>query len=80
MAGIFIGLNAFHQLRQPQVNLPYFWCQLIISLDILAVVISNREFAHEFPRRSLYFLALGQLVYVWISGTRRLRLQVPALL
>ncbi len=63
MAGIVIGLNAFHQFRQPQVNLPYFWCQLVISLDILAVVICNREFAHDFPRLNSVFRLIEILVF-----------------
>ena len=50
IAGILILFNAIHQLQQPKLNQLYFWCQLIIGIDILVVVFTNRNLVQELPR------------------------------
>ena len=80
IAGILILLNATHQLQQPKINHLYFWCQLIIGIDILIVVFTNRNLAQELPKVNAVFRFIECIIFLgaaailltetnWIAGT-----------
>ena len=80
VAGLLILLNAIHQLQQPVPNHLYFWCQLMIGLDILIVVFANRNLVQELPRMNTVFRFIECIIFLgaaalllsesnWIMGT-----------
>jgi hypothetical protein len=80
VAGILILINAIHQLQQPKLNHLYFWCQLIIGIDILIVVFTNRNLVQELPRMNAIFRFIECVIFLgaaailltetnWIMGT-----------
>jgi hypothetical protein len=80
IAGVLILLNAIHQLQQPKLNHLYFWCQLIIGIDILVVVFTNRNLVQELPRMNTIFRFIECIIFLgaaaillteanWIMGS-----------
>jgi hypothetical protein len=63
IAGILILFNAIHQLQQPRLNPLYFWCQLIIGIDILVVVFTNRNLVQELPRMNTIFRFIECIIF-----------------
>ncbi|MEP6747066.1 MAG: hypothetical protein ABJB86_05040 [Bacteroidota bacterium] len=64
VAGILILANAIHQLQQPKLNYLYFWCQLIIGIDILIVVFTNRNLVQELPRMNIVFRFIECVIFL----------------
>ncbi len=64
IAGLIILSNAIAEGLQPHLNHLYFWCQLIIGLDIIIMVFTNRNLAQEFPLINSIFRLLESLVFV----------------
>jgi hypothetical protein len=64
IAGIIILSNAVAEALQPHLNHLYFWCQLIIGLDIIILVFTSRNLAEEFPRVNAIFRMLESLVFM----------------
>ncbi len=64
IAGLLILFNAIHQLQQPKLNHLYFWCQLIIGIDILVVVFTNRNLVQELPRMNTIFRFIECLIFL----------------
>jgi hypothetical protein len=80
IAGLLILFNAIHQLQQPKLNHLYFWCQLIIGIDILIVVFTNRNLVQELPKMNTIFRFIECLIFLgaaailltetnWIMGS-----------
>ena len=80
VAGLLILVNAIHQLQQPQLNHLYFWCQLIVGIDILIVVFINRNLVQELPGMNMVFRFIESIIFLgaaailltesnWIMGT-----------
>jgi hypothetical protein len=63
IAGILILFNASHQLQQPTLNHLYFWCQLIIGIDVLIVVVTNRNLVQELPRMNTIFRFIECIIF-----------------
>ena len=64
VAGLLILLNAIHQLQQPVLNQLYFWCQLMIGIDILIVVFANRNLVQELPRMNTVFRFIECVIFL----------------
>jgi hypothetical protein len=54
-AGLLIITHAFSHFNQPESSLVYFWCQLIISLDIFILVLAGKDALYQLPRVNLFF-------------------------
>jgi hypothetical protein len=67
IAGIIILSNAVGEALQPHLNHLYFWCQLIIGLDIIILVFTSRNLVQEFPRINMVFRFLESLVFAGAS-------------
>jgi hypothetical protein len=67
IAGIIILSNAVAEALQPHLNHLYFWCQLIIGLDIIILVFTSRNLVHELPRINMIFRFLESLVFAGAS-------------
>lgn len=76
VAGLLIlthAISHFHRQESPTV---YFWCQVIISLDIFILVGAGRGILHQLPRVNLFFriveivffLGIGWIM--WLEGNR----------
>ncbi len=74
LAGALIlahALGHYHREESPTI---YFWCQLIISLDIFLLVLVGRDALRQMPRVNLFFRSveiiffLGIGVLMWVSG------------
>jgi hypothetical protein len=63
IAALLILGNAIHQLQQPKLNHLYFWCQLIVGLDILIVVFTNRNLVQELPRMNTVFRFIECVIF-----------------
>ncbi len=64
IAGLLILINAAHQLQQPKLNHLYFWCQLLIGLDILIVVFTNRNLVQELPKMNMVFRFIESIIFL----------------
>jgi hypothetical protein len=64
IAGIIILSGAITEALQPHLNHLYFWCQLIIGLDIIIVVFTNRNLFREMPAVNAVFRLLESLVFL----------------
>jgi len=66
-AGAFIlshALSHFHRAETPGI---YFWCQLVISLDIFILVLAGRESLRELPNVNLFFRVVEILFFLVIG-------------
>ena len=86
-AGLLIlshALSHFHRQESPAV---YFWCQLIISLDIFILVLAGRDLLRQMPNVNLFFriveivffLGIGLILLMegnWTSGIIHLALSL----
>jgi hypothetical protein len=64
IAGLIILSNAIAEGLQPHLNHLYFWCQLIIGLDIIIMVFTNRNLVQELPLINSIFRLLESLVFL----------------
>lgn len=64
IAGLLILVNAIHQLQQPKMVHLYFWCQLIVGIDILIVAFANRNLVQELPRINTIFRFIECLIFL----------------
>lgn len=55
LAGMAILANAFSLYRNPTINPVYFWCQLIVAIDIVLLVFLTRNLIEELPKINLAF-------------------------
>ena len=55
LAGMAILANAFSLYRNPTINPVYFWCQLIVAIDIVLLVFLTRNLVEELPKINLAF-------------------------
>ncbi len=80
IAGLLILINAITQLQQTGFNRIYFWCQLLISVDIIIVVFTTRNLAQELPKMNTVFRFIECIIFLaaafilfsaskWIMGS-----------
>src|SRR5258708_20280261 len=86
-AGLLILSHAISHFRQQESPPLYFWCQLIISLDIFILVLAGRDALGKLPKVNLFFrlveilffLGIGLLMLFarnWLTATIHLSLSV----
>ncbi|MGB8194860.1 MAG: hypothetical protein WCF67_23195 [Chitinophagaceae bacterium] len=78
-AAIVIVSHAISHISQPNFNQLYFWCQLILAIDIILLVFLGRNILASVPRVNLFFrfveflffLLVGTLLLLkanWVTG------------
>lgn len=78
-AAIVIISHAISHLNQPDHSQVYFWCQLILGLDIFLLVFIGRNLLATLPKvnlffrfiEGLFFLCIGILLLAkggWVNG------------
>ena len=51
-------------MQQPKLNHLYFWCQLFVAIDILVVVLTNRNLVQELPRMNTVFRFIECIIFL----------------
>jgi len=72
LAGCLILIHAMSHFRGKELSSLYFWCQLLISLDIFILVLAGRDILRQLPRVNLlfrlveiiFFLGIGTLMLI----------------
>jgi len=78
-AAIVIISHAISHVNQPNSNQVYFWCQVVLAIDIVLLVFLGRNILATLPKVNLFFrfveflffLFVGTLLLLkssWISG------------
>lgn len=67
-AGILILTHAISHFRSEESHTLYFWCQLIISLDIFLLVLAGKDILRHLPRVNLFF-RLVEIIFFLGIGT-----------
>ncbi|MDR3712489.1 MAG: hypothetical protein P4L51_06715 [Puia sp.] len=68
-AGLLILSHAISHMNQPESAPVYFWCQLLISLDIFILVLVGRDTLTQLPRVNLFFRVVELLFFLGIGVT-----------
>src|SRR5579872_2510383 len=68
LAGALILAHAVSHFRSETTHTLYFWCLLLISLDIFLLVIAGRDLLHQLPRVNLFF-RLVEIIFFFCIGT-----------
>jgi hypothetical protein len=66
-AGLLILTHAISHIHRQETPTLYFWCQLIISLDIFILVLAGRETLQELPNVNLFFRVVEILFFLVIG-------------
>jgi len=67
-AGALILTHAIGHFRSEESHTLYFWCQLIISLDIFVLVLAGKDILRQLPRVNLFF-RLVEIIFFLGIGT-----------
>src|SRR5579863_5571702 len=67
LAGALILAHAISHFRGEATHTLYFWCLLIISLDIFLLVLVGRELLLQMPRISLLFRSIEIIFFLGIG-------------
>lgn len=67
-AGLLILTHAISHFRGEETHNLYFWCQLIISLDIFLLVLAGKDVLRQMPRVNLFF-RLVEIIFFLGIGT-----------
>lgn len=67
LAGILLLAHAISHFRSETTHTLYFWCLLIISLDIFLLVIAGRDLLRQLPRVNLFF-RLVEIIFFFGIG------------
>lgn len=68
LAGVLILAHAISHFRSENTHTLYFWCLLLISIDILLLVIAGRDLLQQLPRVNLFF-RLVEIIFFFCIGT-----------
>lgn len=71
IAALLILIHAIQHYREPNNNLWYSGCLILIAADILILVFALRNLVYEWPRINLFFRSLEGLFFLGI-GTQAL--------
>jgi hypothetical protein len=66
-AGLLILTHAISHFHQRESATVYFWCQVIISLDIFILVVAGRELLRQLPRVNLFFRVVEIVFFLGIG-------------
>ena len=86
-AAIVIISHAISHINQPDFSMLYFWCQLILGLDIFLLVFLGRNILLTLPRVNLFFrfveflffLVAGVMLFLkssWVPGLFHLAISI----
>jgi hypothetical protein len=67
VAALMILTHAMSHFQRHESPTLYFWCQLIISLDILILVGAGRELLRQLPRVNLFFRVVEIIFFLLIG-------------
>ncbi|HMH21576.1 MAG TPA: hypothetical protein VK563_07365 [Puia sp.] len=68
-AGLIILTHAFSHLHQQESNAVYFWCQLLIAVDIFVLVFAGGNVLSALPKVNLFFRLIEILFFLGIGLT-----------
>jgi len=66
-AGLLILTHAISHFRSEETHTLYFWCQLIISLDIFLLVLAGKDVLRQMPRVNLFFRIVEIIFFLGIG-------------
>lgn len=67
VAGLLILTHAISHFRSEESPTLYFWCQLMISLDIFLLVLAGRDILRQLPRVNLFFRVVEIIFFLGIG-------------
>jgi hypothetical protein len=67
VAGLLILTHAISHFRSSESPTLYFWCQLLISLDIFILVLAGRDVLRQLPRVNLFFRVVEIIFFLGIG-------------
>lgn len=67
LAGALILAHAISHFRGETRHTLYFWCQLIISIDIFLLVLVGRDILQQTPRINLFFRVVEIIFFLGIG-------------
>jgi hypothetical protein len=67
VAGLLILTHAISHFRSEESPTLYFWCQLMISLDIFLLVLAGRDILRQLPRVNLFFRVVEIVFFLGIG-------------
>ena len=70
-AAVLILTHAVSHFRGEESHTLYFWCQLIISLDIFLLVLAGKDILRQLPKVNLFF-RLVEIIFFLGIGTMML--------
>ena len=66
-AGLLILTHAISHFRSEESPTPYFWCQLLISLDIFILVLACGDVLRQLPKVNLFFRVVEIVFFLGIG-------------
>src|SRR5580704_5008875 len=66
-AGLLILTHAISHFRSEESPTLYFWCLLLISLDIFILVLAGRDVLRQLPRVNLFFRLVEIIFFLGIG-------------
>ncbi|HEY4206918.1 MAG TPA: hypothetical protein VGM31_08900 [Puia sp.] len=67
VAGLLILSHALSHVHSQESRPVYFWCQLIISLDIFILVLAGRDMLSQLPQVNLFFRIVEIVFFLGIG-------------
>lgn len=67
LAGVLILAHALSHLYHKESPTVYFWCQLLISLDLFVLVLAGRDILRQVPRVNLFF-RIVEIIFFLVIG------------
>ena len=67
LAALLILTHALSHFRHEESPTVYFWCQLLISLDILLLVLAGRDVLRQLPKVNLFFRIVEIVFFLGIG-------------
>jgi hypothetical protein len=67
LAALLILTHALSHFRHEESPTVYFWCQLLISLDILLLVLAGRDVLRQLPKVNLFFRVVEIVFFLGIG-------------
>jgi hypothetical protein len=66
-AGLLILTHAISHFRGEESHTLYFWCMLIISLDIFLLVLAGKDILRQLPKVNLFFRFVEIIFFLGIG-------------
>jgi hypothetical protein len=68
LAGLLILTHALSHFRHEESPTVYFWCQLLISMDIFLLVLAGGDVLRQLPKVNLFFRIVEIVFFLGIGG------------